>query len=133
MGQCCSASVCRTANRGCHRPDKCCKGARDGYTGDSAQGRCRSAGREFPTFRMVSKQRTFFQPRLRTLGKYLKGGRMTTRSNFAHLNLEYYRKQAKKLLKAAHVGDAEALARLAAVAQTHVCDTGAAEYKLHDA
>jgi ankyrin repeat protein len=55
---------------------------------------------------------------------------MTTHSNFAHLNLEYYRKQAKKLLKAAQAGDAGALARLAAVggAAVHV-----EEYKLHDA
>jgi ankyrin repeat protein len=55
---------------------------------------------------------------------------MPTHSNFAHLNLEYYRKQAKKLLKAAQAGDAEALARLAIVAREGV---SAEEYKLHDA
>jgi hypothetical protein len=64
------------------------------------------------------------------LGKYLKGGRMTTHSNFAHLNLEYYRKQAKKLLKAAGAGDADALARLAAVSRSSVRTD---DYKLHDA
>jgi hypothetical protein len=67
---------------------------------------------------------------LRTLGKYLKGGRMTTRSNFAHLNLEYHRKQAKKLLKAAQAGDADASARLAVVARS---GARAEDYKLHDA
>ena len=55
---------------------------------------------------------------------------MTTHSNFAHLNLEYYRKQAKKLLKAAGAGDADALARLAAVSRSSVRTD---DYKLHDA
>ncbi len=55
---------------------------------------------------------------------------MTTHSNFAHLNLEYYRKQAKKLLKAAQAGDADALARLGAVARSGVRPD---EHKLHDA
>jgi ankyrin repeat protein len=55
---------------------------------------------------------------------------MTTHSNFAHLNLEYYRKQAKKLLKAATAGDAEALARLAVPGRT---GTRVEKYKLHNA
>jgi ankyrin repeat protein len=55
---------------------------------------------------------------------------MTTHSNFAHLNLEYYRKQAKKLLKSAQAGDADALARLSAVARG---DVPAGGYKLHEA
>ena len=55
---------------------------------------------------------------------------MTTHSNFSHLNLEYYRKQAKKLLKAANAGDADALARLAVVSGSGV---RAEDYKLHDA
>jgi len=55
---------------------------------------------------------------------------MTTHSNFAHLNLEYYRKQAKKLLKAANAGDAGALARLTAISAS---GARAGDYKLHDA
>jgi ankyrin repeat protein len=55
---------------------------------------------------------------------------MTTHSNLAHLNLEYYRKQAKKLLRAAHAGDAGALARLAVAGRSGVPPK---EYKLHDA
>ncbi|HUE43597.1 MAG TPA: ankyrin repeat domain-containing protein [Candidatus Sulfotelmatobacter sp.] len=54
---------------------------------------------------------------------------MTTHSNLAHLNLEYYRKQAKKLLKATRAGDADALARLAAVSRR----VRAEDYKLHEA
>jgi ankyrin repeat protein len=55
---------------------------------------------------------------------------MPTHPNFAHLNLEYYRKQAKKLLKAANAGDADALARLVVVSDSGV---RAEDYKLHDA
>jgi ankyrin repeat protein len=55
---------------------------------------------------------------------------MPTHSNFARLNLEYYRKQAKKLLKAARAGDAGALSRLGVVARS---GASAGEYKLHDA
>jgi ankyrin repeat protein len=55
---------------------------------------------------------------------------MTTHSNIAHLNLDYYRKQAKKLLKLAHEGDAAALARLAVVTRGAL---RLEEYKLHDA
>jgi len=42
----------------------------------------------------------------------LKGGRMPTHSEVVRLNLEYYRKQAKALLKASQAGDANALQRL---------------------
>jgi ankyrin repeat protein len=55
---------------------------------------------------------------------------MTTHSNFAHLNLEFYRKQAKKLLKAARGGHAESLARLEVFGRSGVL---VEEYKLHDA
>ncbi len=37
---------------------------------------------------------------------------MPTHSEVAHLNLEYYRKQAKALLKASKSGDANAIQRL---------------------
>jgi hypothetical protein len=75
---------------------------------DSAQGRSRSAEREFPTFHSTSCW-TFFQPVKRTMGGILKGGRMPTKSEVVRFNLEYYRKQAKVLLKAGKAGDSEAL------------------------
>jgi ankyrin repeat protein len=46
------------------------------------------------------------------MGAILKGGRMPTHSEVVRLNLEYYRKQAKALLKTAKAGDANALERL---------------------
>jgi hypothetical protein len=45
-------------------------------------------------------------------GRDLKGGRMPTHSEVVRLNLEYYRKQAKALLKASKAGDSVALQRL---------------------
>jgi hypothetical protein len=41
-------------------------------------------------------------------GHDLKGGRMPTHSDVVRLNLEYYRKQAKALLKSGKAGDLNA-------------------------
>ncbi len=45
-------------------------------------------------------------------GRKSKGGRMPTNSEATRLNLEYYRKQAKAVLKAAQAGEPEALQRI---------------------
>src|SRR4029079_4922884 len=52
-------------------------------------------------------------------GRDLKGGRMTTHPEVVRLNLKYYRKQAKALLKAAKLGDPAALKRLVTPTALH--------------
>src|SRR5579885_1432987 len=66
---------------------------------------------------------------MRTMGGNLKGGRMSTNFEAGRLNLEFYRKQAKALLKAAQAGEPEALQRLNA----HSDRVDSAAPKLHSA
>src|SRR5215469_2002508 len=81
------------------------------YNTFRAQGRSRSAERDFPTSCNRVIRWTFFQPVMRTPGN-LKGGHVPTNPEVVRLNLEYYRKQSKALLKSAKAGDAKALHRL---------------------
>ncbi len=66
----------------------------------------------FPPF-VTNIQTIFFQPVHADDGHKLKGVRMSTDREAVRLNLEYYRKAAKSLLKAAQAGDAAALGRMA--------------------
>ena len=83
------------------------------------KGRIRSAGRDFPTFQStLLPERTFFQRDVRTRGYSKTDVRMTIipkpLSAVADRNIDFYRKQAKALLKAVRAGDRAANARLRA-------------------
>jgi ankyrin repeat protein len=95
----------------------------------SAHGRCRSAEREFPAIVFFSSVTNLLSARYADDGRKQKGGRMSTNSEASRLNLEYYRKQAKALLKAAQAGDPGALDRISRPATKF----DPAAPKLHDA
>ena len=71
------------------------------------------------------------------MGALLKGGSMPTHPEVVLLNLEYYRKQAKALLKNSQTGDASALQRLLRYSprlnQLENSATGSVVPALHDA